>query len=751
MAEVYGSVITAGVHRASSIKVAEAAKVIENTQRDLNIALVNELSLIFHRIGIDTLEVLEAAGTKWNFLPFRPGLVGGHCIGVDPYYLTHKAEKLGYHPQVILAGRRINDGMGKYIAEQTVKQMIQPGLPVKGAHVNVLGLTFKENCPDLRNSKVIDVIRELRELRRDRARARSGGRRRRGAARVRRRAGAVGATCRAPAPSSPPSRTRSSSSARSTSCCTKLSHGRRVRRRQVHGRRAGVARAWGQRLAAVTACSTHAQRSCSTQARRAAGCVTGSAGFIGSHLLEALLRSGRTWSASTTSRPATAPTSTRCAMPVGEAAWARHRFIEGDIARPSGLRARPATASSSCCTRPRSARCRARSTIRWPRTAPTPPASSTCWSPRATPGCERFVYAASSSTYGDSPTLPKVEDVIGRPLSPYAVTKYVNELYADVFGRCYGLATIGLRYFNVFGPRQDPEGAYAAVIPRWVAAMLRGRALRHQRRRRDLARLLLSSPTWCRPTCARRWSRIRAALNQVYNVAVGERTTLLQLHELLARALRDAAPGLVGAAAGLRRLPRRRRAPFAGRHRQGPVAAGLRSPPTTCAPACARPWAGTSRTHLTTVHRDATTAGHPLVDIIAGARPNFMKIAPIIRAIDARRAARRLLRWRLVHTGQHYDARMSADFFEQLEHSGAATSTSRSVPGTQAEQTAAIMVALRAAAAEGAQPSCVWWSATSRRRWPAPSWRRSCACRWRMSKPASAPATGRCPRRSTAW
>jgi UDP-N-acetyl-D-galactosamine dehydrogenase len=158
---VYASVITAGVHRAESIKVAEAAKVIENTQRDLNIALMNELSLIFHRIGIDTLEVLKAAGTKWNFLPFRPGLVGGHCIGVDPYYLTHKADMLGYHPQVILAGRRINDGMGKYIAEQTIKQMSQAGLPIKGSDVIVLGLTFKENCPDLRNSKVIDVIREL--------------------------------------------------------------------------------------------------------------------------------------------------------------------------------------------------------------------------------------------------------------------------------------------------------------------------------------------------------------------------------------------------------------------------------------------------------------------------------------------------------------------------------------------------------------------------------------------------------------
>ncbi|MBK6854904.1 MAG: nucleotide sugar dehydrogenase [Burkholderiales bacterium] len=161
IAEVYASIVPAGLHRASSIKVAEAAKVIENTQRDLNIAMVNELSLIFHRIGIDTVEVLQAAGTKWNFLPFRPGLVGGHCIGVDPYYLTHKAECLGYHPQVILAGRRINDGMGKYIAEQTVKELIRHGSPVKGAHVIVQGLTFKEDCADLRNSKVMDLIHEL--------------------------------------------------------------------------------------------------------------------------------------------------------------------------------------------------------------------------------------------------------------------------------------------------------------------------------------------------------------------------------------------------------------------------------------------------------------------------------------------------------------------------------------------------------------------------------------------------------------
>jgi len=161
IAALYESIITAGVHRASSIKVAEAAKVIENTQRDLNIALMNELALIFDKIGIDTLEVLQAAGTKWNFLPFRPGLVGGHCIGVDPYYLTHKAEMIGYHPQVILAGRRINDGMAKFVAEKTVKSMIAAGFAIKGSKVNVLGLTFKENCPDLRNSKVVDIVTEL--------------------------------------------------------------------------------------------------------------------------------------------------------------------------------------------------------------------------------------------------------------------------------------------------------------------------------------------------------------------------------------------------------------------------------------------------------------------------------------------------------------------------------------------------------------------------------------------------------------
>ncbi|MFZ5570857.1 MAG: nucleotide sugar dehydrogenase [Thermodesulfobacteriota bacterium] len=163
LADVYGKIVSAGIHQAGSIKIAEAAKVIENTQRDLNIALMNELALIFDRMGIDTTEVLEAAGTKWNFLPFRPGLVGGHCIGVDPYYLTFKAESIGYHPEMILAGRRINDNMGKYIAERIVKMLIAEKQQVYGSKVAILGITFKEDVPDLRNTRVIDIISELRE------------------------------------------------------------------------------------------------------------------------------------------------------------------------------------------------------------------------------------------------------------------------------------------------------------------------------------------------------------------------------------------------------------------------------------------------------------------------------------------------------------------------------------------------------------------------------------------------------------
>ena len=161
--DLYSSIIIAGTYKASSIKVAEAAKVIENTQRDVNVALINELSIIFNKLNIDTLEVLEAAGTKWNFLPFRPGLVGGHCIGVDPYYLTHKAQSVGYHPEMILAGRRLNDGMGAYVVSQLVKNMLHKRIQVEGANVLIMGLTFKENCPDLRNTKIVDIVSELKE------------------------------------------------------------------------------------------------------------------------------------------------------------------------------------------------------------------------------------------------------------------------------------------------------------------------------------------------------------------------------------------------------------------------------------------------------------------------------------------------------------------------------------------------------------------------------------------------------------
>ena len=487
VAEMYGSIITAGVYKAASIKVAEAAKVIENTQRDINIALINELSLIFHRIGIDTHDVLEAAGTKWNFLPFRPGLVGGHCIGVDPYYLTHKAEMLGYHPQVILAGRRINDAMGKYIAEQTVKCMINAGQRVKGGDVIVLGLTFKENCPDLRNSKVIDVIHELQsygltvhvhdpvaspdEARpRVRRRARRMGRAA-GGRRHRRRRFPSGA-----------GRAADRSGAR------QAARRRRLRRREVHRRPAGDASARGRGLAAVTGLPDGIEAQLAARPRR--WLVTGSAGFIGSHLVEALLRAGQDVVSLDNFATGHRSNLDDVRRQVGEAAWARHRFIEGDIGDER-------TCAAACDGVEVVLHEAALGSV--PRSISEPLATHQT---NATgflnvlvaardAGVKRFVYAASSSTYGDSPTSPKVEDRIGRPLSPYAVTKYLNELYADVFARCYGLPTIGLRYFNVFGARQDPQGAYAAVIPRWVRGDAGRRALRHQRRRRNLARLLL--------------------------------------------------------------------------------------------------------------------------------------------------------------------------------------------------------------------------------------------------------------------
>ena len=440
VAEVYGSVITAGVYKASSIKVAEAAKVIENTQRDLNIALVNELSLIFHRIGIDTLEVLEAAGTKWNFLPFRPGLVGGHCIGVDPYYLTHKAEMLGYHPQVILAGRRINDGMGKYVAEQTVKHMIQPGFQVKGAHVIVLGLTFKENCPDLRNSKVIDVIRELRELRRRRCtcttRWPSADEAR---ARVRRRAGAVGApAASADAIVAAVAHKELAEHVASTDCSTKLSHGRRLRRRQVHGRRAGVAARGASTSGACDGASDDMQHALLDTLSGAAAPLARDRQRRLHRLAPArgaaALRPAGGQPRQLRHRPPAQPRR-RCARRVGATRWARHRFIEGDIADADACRA-------ACDGVDFVLHQAALGSV--PRSIDDPLATH-----RANvtgflnmlvaardAGVARFVYAASSSTYGDSPDAaqgrrrdrPAAVAVCGHQVRERAVCRRVRPL-----------------------------------------------------------------------------------------------------------------------------------------------------------------------------------------------------------------------------------------------------------------------------------------------------------------------------------
>ena len=275
------------MHKATSIKVAEAAKVIENTQRDLNIALMNELALIFHRMGIDTLEVLQAAGTKWNFLPFRPGLVGGHCIGVDPYYLTHKADMLGYHPQVILAGRRINDGMGAYVAQQTVKQMIANGVQVKGAKVNVLGLTFKENCPDLRNSKVVDVVRELQSFGCEVHVHDPLGEPTRGRARIRHQPDRMGRLARNATPSSPPWRTSAYLEKPFGELTARLKKGGvftdvKCGPRSGHGGGRGL-----QALEAVMSRYRDAAERCKRQPKT--WLITGAAGFIGCNLVEALL------------------------------------------------------------------------------------------------------------------------------------------------------------------------------------------------------------------------------------------------------------------------------------------------------------------------------------------------------------------------------------------------------------------------------------------------------------------------------
>ena len=389
VAQMYGSVVTAGVHRASSIKVAEAAKVIENTQRDLNIALMNELAIIFDRLGIDTMEVLRAAGTKWNFLPFRPGLVGGHCIGVDPYYLTHKAEMVGYHPEVILAGRRINDGMGKFVAEQTVKHLVRNGWQVKDAPVIVLGLTFKEDCPDLRNSRVIDVIRELQSYGADGAGARPGRRAGGGVARVRRGARAVGAAAQGGGDRGRrrASRVQGPADLRlSRAAAAEGGHRRReepVRRRRSQRQRRHRVAAVRRELAMSAIDDVRRQLT----AKPLRWLVTGSAGFIGSHLVQRAARArpdGRRTGQFRHRPPAQSRRGSRdgdrramAPPPLHRGGHSRSRRLPARVPRHR-RRAAPGGARIGSALARRSDR---------DQRGRTSTASSTCWSPRATPAC----------------------------------------------------------------------------------------------------------------------------------------------------------------------------------------------------------------------------------------------------------------------------------------------------------------------------------------------------------------------------
>ena len=526
-AAVYGRVIEAGLYRAPSIRVAEAAKVIENTQRDLNIALVNELAIIFDRLGIRTSEVLEAAGTKWNFLRFSPGLVGGHCIGIDPYYLTAKAEQVGYHPEVILAGRRINDGMGNFVAQKVVKLLAATDLGSKGARVAILGVTFKENVADIRNSRVPDIVQGLEEFGLVAVGARSHRRPRAHQARVRRRAGAVGGA---------PRRRRDGvrgaaslvprASARRPAGAAQA--GRRRRRRQVRPHPGGDP-AGHHLLEPVMNVYARICDDLSHHPRRFL--VTGVAGFIGSHLLERLLVLGQDVvgldNFETGRRQNLADVRAR----VGEEAWSRFSLIEGDIADAD-------TAAHAVEGADVVLHQAALGSV--PRSIADPMRTHranidgflTMLLAARDAAVGRFVYASSSSVYGDHPGLPKVEAETGRPLSPYATTKVVDELYADVVARTYGTTVVGLRYFNVFGPRQDPDGPYAAVIPRWIGELLAGK-------RPTIHGDGATTRDFCFVDNAVQANLLAAtttdgeALNQAYNVAVGERTSLNELFRLI--------------------------------------------------------------------------------------------------------------------------------------------------------------------------------------------------------------------------
>ena len=447
--ELYQQIIVAGTHKAASIKVAEAAKVIENTQRDLNIALVNKLAIIFNRIGIDTEAVLQAAGTKWNFLPFWPGLVGGHCIGVDPYYLTHKAQAIGYHPEIILAGRRLNDNMGAYVASQLIKAMIKRGILIEGARVLVMGLAFKENCPDLRNTRILDIVRELADyhvkvdvfdpwINAQDAEHEYGL-----------------------APITEPQ------VGSYDGIIVAVAHDKfrqmGAQRLRALGKETHVL--YDLKYVLKAAEADPSIKKFDDPLRKTASIfphepktwlITGVAGFIGSNLLETLLKLDQRVLGLDNFATGYERNLDEVQKQVMRAQWDRFTLIKGDVCAISECH-------RACKGVDYVLHQAALGSV--PRSVAHPIATNAAnvtgfvnmLVAARDASVKRFVYAASSSTYGDHPGLPKVEDTIGRPLSPYAVTKYVNELYADVFARCYEIETIGLRYFNVFGPRQDPE------------------------------------------------------------------------------------------------------------------------------------------------------------------------------------------------------------------------------------------------------------------------------------------------------
>ncbi len=433
--KLYGTVIKAGTYRASSIQVAEAAKVIENTQRDVNIALINELALIFNRLGLDTEEVLKAAGTKWNFLPFRPGLVGGHCIGVDPYYLTHKAQEVGYNPEMILAGRRLNDNMGIYVAGEIVKLMTQRRIHVKGARVLMLGATFKENCPDIRNSKVFDVVRELRKY---------------GALVDVYDPWADGAECKREYGIRP----------------LRSPGGRAIR---CGGDRRGARRipqAGRGRDAAPVPQESRPLRREAPVPRRGNGrqavkiLVTGAAGFIGFHTASRLLERGD-------EVVGLDNLNEYYDVTLKQARLARlqeksgFRFAKIDLADDAPMREFFAREKFE-----RVVHLAAQAGVRYSIEAPhTYTRSNVTGTLNVLEGCrhngvQHLVYASTSSVYGANTNMPfSVHSIADHPLSLYAATKRANELMAHNYSSLFALPTTGLRFFTVYGPWGRPDMA----------------------------------------------------------------------------------------------------------------------------------------------------------------------------------------------------------------------------------------------------------------------------------------------------